>query len=71
MKKYLDQYGPRLFQRFPDLRAQLKTILQNDLPKLRKYPDVIRALYQGHENEIPEELRIEPEPPLPFNKQSD
>jgi hypothetical protein len=62
MKKYLDQYGPSVYTRFPGCRDSFLNFLKGDRIKLRKYPDVIRALFQGEEDQIPEDLRVEENP---------
>lgn len=59
IKKYFDQY-PDMFQKEKDLKDKLLKVLKGARIKLRKYPDVIRAMFQDcNPDEIPEDLRIE------------
>jgi hypothetical protein len=58
IKKYFDQY-PDMFQRTSDLRDKFLNRLKGDRVKLRKYPELIEAMYKGKLDEIPEDLRPE------------
>lgn len=44
IKKYFDLY-PDMFNKEPDLKAKFFESLKGDRILLRKYPDVIRAMY--------------------------
>jgi len=59
MKKFLDRYGPTIFKDFPGSRDFFLKLLKGNRIKLRKYPDVIKALFIDEEDQIPEDLRVE------------
>lgn len=46
-----------MFVRFPDSKDKFLNALKGNRIKMRKYPDVVRAMYAGEE--IPEDLRPE------------
>lgn len=48
-----------MFEKEPDLKDKIFEELKGDRIKLRKYPDVIRAMYAYNLDEIPEDLRVE------------
>lgn len=49
-----------MFDKFPDARERFFKILKGNRIKLRKYPELIRAMYKGvPKTEIPEDLRVE------------
>lgn len=50
MKKYLDRHGPTIFKDFPGSRDILIGGLKGERMKLRKYPDLIKALYLDEED---------------------
>jgi hypothetical protein len=56
IKKYFDLY-PKMFEREPNLKEKFFESLKGDRIKLRKYPDVIMAMYNNKIDEIPEDLR--------------
>lgn len=56
IKKYFDLY-PNMFTKEPDLKSKFFESLKGDRILLRKYPDVIRAMYYDQIDEIPEDLR--------------
>jgi hypothetical protein len=58
IKLYFDKF-PRMFVIEPELREKFLGLLKGDRIKLRKYPEVILAMYAGHHDEIPEDLRVE------------
>lgn len=55
IKKYFDLY-PNMFNKEPDLRDKFFDSLKGDRMKLRKYPDVVHAMYNGNIDDIPEDL---------------
>ena len=56
IKKYYDEY-PDMFQRFPEAKEKFLNQLKGNRIKLRKYPDVIEAMFV--KEEIPEDLRVD------------
>ena len=58
IKKYFDLY-PDMFNKEPDLRDKFFESLKGDRMKLRKYPDVVHAMYNGKIDDIPEDLRCD------------
>lgn len=48
-----------MFKKEPDLKDRFLKVLKGARIKLRKYPDVIRAMYNDNLAEIPEDLRVE------------
>lgn len=56
IKLYVDKYGLDMFVKYPGARDYLLNALKGNRIKLRKYPYVIKALYYGEEQLIPEDL---------------
>lgn len=48
-----------MFEKFPDARDKLLDMLKGNRIMLRKFPEVIRAMYRGEYDQIPEDLRVE------------
>jgi hypothetical protein len=48
-----------MFNKEPDLRDKFFDSLKGDRMKLRKYPDVVQAMYNGKIDDIPEDLRCD------------
>ncbi len=51
-----------MFRRVKDLAQRLISHLKGDRIKLRKYPDVVKAMFEGRENSIPEDMLEEENP---------
>lgn len=56
LKVYFDRY-PQMFRRDKQLSQRFLNYLKGDRIKLRKFPDVVEAMFEGREEEIPEDLR--------------
>ena len=61
IKVFYDKY-PDMFRRVKDLAQRLISHLKGDRIKLRKYPDVVKAMFEGRENLIPEDMLEEENP---------
>jgi hypothetical protein len=55
IKQFLDEY-PNMFRRQPELREKFINRLKGARIKLRKYPEVIKAMYENEPDKIPEDL---------------
>lgn len=58
LKRYFDKY-PDMFKREPNLKDKFFDSLKGDRIKLRKYPEIIRAMFHEKPDEIPEDLQVE------------
>jgi len=58
IKRYFDQY-PDMFQRSSELRDKFINKLKGDRVKLRKYPELVEAMYWDSPDDIPEDLKPE------------
>ncbi len=58
LKRYFDQY-PKMFKKDPNLRDRFFSSLKGDRIKLRKYPEIIKAMYHDQPDDIPEDLIVE------------
>ena len=61
IKRYFDRY-PDMFRKDPGLTNKFLNNLKGDRIKLRKYPDVVYAMYEGKEDQIPEDMLPEANP---------
>lgn len=61
IKVYFDRY-PDMFRRVPNLAQRFIDHLKGNRIKLRKYPDVVAAMFEGKEDEIPEDMICEDNP---------
>ena len=57
IKNFCDEY-PLMFELYPDCRDRFLHELKGNRIKLRKFPEVIKAMYTDG-REIPEDLRVE------------
>ena len=55
LKVFFDRY-PNMFKKEPGLTKKFLDHLKGDRIKLRRYPALIDAMFEGRENEIPEDL---------------
>lgn len=50
---------PKMFELQPQTRERLLELLKGDRIKLRKYPDLIKAMFGFDNTPIPEDLQVE------------
>ncbi|CDW84922.1 UNKNOWN [Stylonychia lemnae] len=59
IKKFYDIYGDQMFIQQPKTRDRLLEMLKGKRVMLRKYPEIILAMYRNEPENIPEDLQVE------------